>query len=103
MVARAKRGVELPDGVVRLDNVSAAPLGGGRWDFTVSITEGRNREVRRLCKALDLFVERLVRVQFGPVRLGKLAPGASRPLTDKELEILTALARAPRPGPHGTP
>lgn len=102
-VVRAKRGIELPDGVVRLHDVSARPLGGGRWEFTVSISEGRNREVRRLCKALDLFVERLVRVQFGPVRLGGLASGASRPLTDKELEVLTALARAPRPGPHGTP
>ena len=95
--------MELDDGVVRLDDVSTKPLGGGRWEFTVSITEGRNREVRRLCEALGLFVERLVRVQFGPVRLGALASGKSRPLTAKELEILTALARAPRPGPHGTP
>ena len=102
-VVRAQRGIELPDGLVRLADCSAKSLGGGRWEFTVSITEGRNREVRRMCKALDLFVERLVRVQFGPVRLGALKPGESRPLTSKELEILTALARAPRPGPHGTP
>ena len=100
---RAQRGVQLPDGVVRLSDVSAMPLGGGRWEFTVAITEGRNREVRRLCKALGLFVERLVRVRFGPVQLGALAPGAWRALSDKELELLTALARAPRMGMHGTP
>ncbi len=98
---QAQRGVQLPDGVVRLTDVAARPLGGGRWELTVAITEGRNREVRRLCKALGLFVERLVRVRFGPVLLGTLAPGAWRALSEKELEILTALARAPRQGMHG--
>jgi 23S rRNA pseudouridine2605 synthase len=95
-VVQAKRGVALDDGVVKLSDVSAQSLGHGRWEFTVSITEGRNREVRRLCKALDLFVEKLVRVRFGPVTLGKLAPGEWRALTSKELEILAALANAPK-------
>ena len=102
-VLQAKRGVMLDDGLVQLENVSAKSLGGGAWDFTVGITEGKNREVRRLCKALDLFVQRLVRVRFGPVVLGKLAPGEWRPLSGKELDIITALARAPRQGKHGTP
>jgi 23S rRNA pseudouridine2605 synthase len=97
----ARRGVMLEDGVAQLKDVSAQPLGAGRWEFTVSLAEGRNREVRRLCKALDLFVERLVRVRFGPVTLGALAPGAWRALTARELEILTALARTPRQEKHG--
>ena len=97
----ARRGVQLADGIVRLNDCSATPVGGGRWEFTVTITEGRNREVRRLCKALGLFVERLVRVRFGPVKLGALAPGEWRALTGRELEVLGALARAPREGTHG--
>ena len=102
-VTEAKRGVMLPDGMVKLTDVTAQPVGGGRWEFTVSITEGRNREVRRLCKALGLFVEKLVRVRFGPVTLGKLAPGEWRPLAQKEVDIINALARTPRQGKNGTP
>lgn len=97
----ARRGVMLDDGMAQLKDVSATPLGAGRWQFTVGLTEGRNREVRRICKALGLFVERLVRVRFGPVALGDLASGAWRPLTERELTILTALAQAPRQEPHG--
>ncbi|HEU4642658.1 MAG TPA: pseudouridine synthase [Gemmatimonadaceae bacterium] len=89
----ARRGVMLHDGPVHPADVRARPLGAGRWDFEVTITEGRNREVRRLCKALDLFVERLVRVRFGPVTLGGLAPGETRQLTEREHAILMATAR----------
>jgi 23S rRNA pseudouridine2605 synthase len=95
-VRAARRGVELHDGLVLPREVDAKPIGQGLWEFTIAITEGRNREVRRLCKALDLFVERLVRVRFGPVSLGRLAPGETRPLTNREHEILTAITRAQR-------
>jgi 23S rRNA pseudouridine2605 synthase len=87
----ARRGVELHDGPVRVRDASATPLGHGAWEFVVTIAEGRNREVRRLCKALDLFVDRLVRVAYGPVKLGTLASGATRPLSRREHEIITAL------------
>lgn len=89
-VRLARRGVMLHDGAVLPRDVSAVPVepGGGRWDLTVTITEGRNREVRRLCKALGLFVDRLVRVRFGPVTLGRLAPGETRSLTEHEYDII---------------
>jgi 23S rRNA pseudouridine2605 synthase len=47
--------------------------------------------VRRLCKALGLRVERLIRVSFGPITLGDLKSGASRALTAKELVKLSAV------------
>jgi len=89
----ARRGVLLDDGPVRLQDIDATSLGGGRWDLRVLIAEGRNREVRRLCLALGLEVDRLVRTRFGPVSLGKLAAGATRKLTSREREIIDALIR----------
>ena len=92
-VRRAREGVELHDGFVFPRHISARPLasGRGRWELSVTIAEGRNREVRRLCKELGLFVERLVRVRYGPVTLGRLPTGETRALTRKEHEIIRAL------------
>jgi 23S rRNA pseudouridine2605 synthase len=90
----ARRGVELEDGLVVPRDVDAQPLGKGHWEFFVTLTEGRNREVRRLCEALDLEVEQLVRTQFGPVRLGKLPVGETRPLTPSERQTIEALVRS---------
>jgi pseudouridine synthase len=92
-VRRAREGVVLHDGFVFPRHISARPLasGRGRWELSVTITEGRNREVRRLCKELGLFVERLVRVRYGPVTLGRLPTGETRALTRKEHEIIRAL------------
>lgn len=89
----ARRGVELEDGMVKPIDVAARPLGNRMWEFEVTIAEGRTREVRRLCAALDLAVERLVRTRFGPVKLGRLPLGKTRDLTSKEREIISALAR----------
>jgi 23S rRNA pseudouridine2605 synthase len=87
-VAQARRGVELEDGLVQVNVVSAHRIGGGRSEFRVTIAEGRKREVRRLCKALGLTVERLVRVRYGPIELGRLPIGKSRPLTAAELAAI---------------
>ena len=98
----AQRGVALDDGMVLPRHVDVRPLGKGRWEFEVTIAEGRNREIRRLCAALELSVERLVRVRFGPVTLGSLAPGASRQLTSRELRALTAIADREPGDTHGS-
>lgn len=81
---QARFGVELEDGVVRPKKIRAEKIGRGRWELTITITEGRNREVRRLCEALGLQVDRLIRVKFGPVELGDLPPGKVRSLTKQE-------------------
>lgn len=92
----ARAGVDLEDGPVKPAWVHVRPLGARQWEFEVALREGRNREVRRLCEALGLEVERLVRTRFGPVALGKLSPGVSRPLTARERILLTT------PGEEGT-
>jgi pseudouridine synthase len=91
-VRAARAGVELPDGAVRAADVSSRSLGGGLNELTLTIAEGRKREVRRLCEALGLEVERLVRTRYGPVLLGSLASGKSRAPTPEELRELTRLA-----------
>jgi 23S rRNA pseudouridine2605 synthase len=90
-VAQARQGVELEEGLVRPRRISAERTGRGRWDLTITLSEGRNREVRRLCEALGVEVDRLVRVKFGPVELGDLAPGKVRSLTKAEKSALDKL------------
>jgi 23S rRNA pseudouridine2605 synthase len=90
----ARRGVELDDGLVLPRDVRAEPLGNRRWAFEVTIAEGRTHEVRRLCDALGLEVERLVRTRFGPVTLGALPVGESRPLSTRERNVIDALVPA---------
>lgn len=91
--ARARQGVELEDGLVLPRAVDSRPLGRGKWDLELTITEGRSREIRRLCEALDLEVERLVRTRFGPVALGSLRSGATRQLTPHELRAIRDITR----------
>jgi 23S rRNA pseudouridine2605 synthase len=60
-------------------------------EIELTIREGRNRQVRRMCAAVGHPVAALERVAFGPVRLGGLAPGQHRRLRDAEVEQLRAL------------
>lgn len=92
-VRAGRDGLELEDGWMQPRSINATNISRGVWDLEVSITEGRNREIRRFCDALGLAVERLVRTRFGPVTLGALASGASRPLTGKERDIILALTQ----------
>jgi 23S rRNA pseudouridine2605 synthase len=94
-LAAARRGVELDDGVVRPIAVEARPLGGRQSEFEITLAEGRNREVRRFCEAVGLEVDRLVRVRFGPIALGPLPTGATRPLSTRERHELELLLGRP--------
>jgi 23S rRNA pseudouridine2605 synthase len=81
-------GVELEDGVTASATVRC--LAPSRIELTLH--EGRNRQVRRMCDAVGHPVRELQRVAFGPLRLGGLEPGEHRRLTAAEVERLRSLA-----------
>lgn len=58
------------------------------------LTEGRNRQIRRMCEAVDLRVADLLRVRIGPLKLAELPEGKWRALTPDERQRLLAAARA---------
>lgn len=82
-------GVEMDEGMVLVDAAHVDKLGRSKWLLTLTLHEGRNREVRRLCEAVGLSVDKLTRVKFGPVSLGDLPSGQWRPLTAIELRSLS--------------
>lgn len=57
----------------------------------ITIHEGRNRQVRRMCEIAGLKVTRLIRTEEGGLRLGKLKKGAWRNLTDEEIRLLKCI------------
>ena len=81
---------KLRDGVELDDGITAPAKVGQRSDMTVSITihEGRNRQVRRMFEAIGHEVERLVRTRIGPLVDSKLRPGVWRDLSLAERKAL---------------
>ena len=84
-------GVELEDGMTKRAKVSLLEATRGGTLLEITITEGRNRQVRRMCEAVGHPVKRLVRTTLGPLQLGRLKPGTFRKLS---LEEVRALYRA---------
>ncbi|MCR5767126.1 MAG: pseudouridine synthase [Lachnospiraceae bacterium] len=62
----------------------------GRDTFTIILTQGLNRQIRRMCEALDYRVRSLKRVRIMNIKLGRLKTGTYRNLTPQELEELRA-------------
>jgi 23S rRNA pseudouridine2605 synthase len=87
---KLREGVRLEDGLTAPARVRRI----GRGVLEIEIHEGRNRQVRRMCEAVGHPVAELRRVAFGSLRLGELAPGASRRLSEKEVELLRGLGGA---------
>ena len=76
-------GYEIKPPEVRLLKVQ-----GQRAEFLVTIHEGRNRQVRRMCQAAGMSVRRLTRIREGRLSLGDLPTGKWRYLTEKEVKDL---------------
>jgi 23S rRNA pseudouridine2605 synthase len=93
-LGRWRRGVVLPDGPAVPSAVRLLKSGAQTTWLTLTFSEGRYREVKRYCMALGHPVVRLRRVQFGPLRLGTLPVGKTRPLSAEELSQLENLRRS---------
>ena len=95
-----RSGVQLDDGPAHLDSIEDAGGQGSNHWYNVVLSEGRNREVRRLFEALNLMVSRLMRVRFGPIDLpSHLKRGQMRELDEAEIaRLFAALEFQPRAG-----
>jgi 23S rRNA pseudouridine2605 synthase len=87
-----RAGVELEDGIARVDSFAVLETTPNKALIEVSLHEGRNRIVRRLLEAVGHPVEELVRTQVGPIRLGQLRPGRTRVVVGPELHSLYTAA-----------
>ena len=76
--------------------------GANAW-VTVTLREGRNREVRRAMEAVGLEVNRLIRIGYGPFQLGELRPGEVSEVKPRILRDQLGLAETPRPRPGSGP
>ncbi len=94
-------GVELDDGLaqaIHVEKLYATPA-GHTW-IEITLTEGRNREVRRMCEAIGHPVLRLRRVRFGNVDLEGLQPGEYQLLGENAVRELRSLTGNALPIPH---
>lgn len=87
-IEQLRRGVVLSDGPTRPAEVTRTRDSGNHTFLEITITEGRNRQVRRMIEAIDSRVLKLVRTSIGPIRIGELQMGRWRLLTREEREAL---------------
>ena len=88
----------------RLDGDAKEPAKGRNVWLTISLREGKNREVRKVLAYLGLAVNRLIRVGYGPFQLGELPRGAGEEVPWKALrEQLGRIVTAAPAAPHETP
>ncbi len=91
-----RSGVQLEDGPARVGGIEDAGGQGSNHWYNVVLSEGRNREVRRLFEAMNLKVSRLMRVRFGPIALPPhLKRGQMRELEEAEIGRLLAALEFP--------
>ena len=103
-IVRMSSGVVLDDGVKTAPAViHVAADEPGRTVLEMTLFEGRNREIRRICEAVGLEVIRLKRSAEGPVKLGMLPPGAWRELKRSEVTALRNAALKNGKGEPNTP
>ena len=88
MAARMVEGVTESGELLRAARVELLRGGDRNSWIEVELTEGRNRQIRRMLDALGFECLRLLRVAIGEIRLGDLPKGASRPLAEAEIRYL---------------
>lgn len=97
ILAKLKQGVELEDGLAQFNDVTLYGGDGANKWYYVTVTEGRNRLVRRLWEAVGVTVSRLMRVRYGPIVLPKGVKTQSYyEMTHKELDNLLTFVGLPK-------
>lgn len=98
IAARLSAGLDIGEGdVTQPCQVLILVKEPGRTVMQMTISEGKNRQIRRMCEAVGLEVVRLKRTNVGPVKLSMLAPGKWRELTPQEITGLRNAAKERRP------
>lgn len=92
-VRRLARGVLLEDGLTAPAKVKVLGRSARSSRIEIAICEGRNRQVRRMAEAVGFPVVELVRIRFGPLKLGGLKVGAHRSLRPEEVQALRRCVR----------
>jgi 23S rRNA pseudouridine2605 synthase len=92
VIAAFQQGITVEGVTYRAQTVART----GSRSLRIVLIEGKNREIRRVFSHFHLHPSRLRRVRIGPVKLGDLAEGESRPLTKQELAALRKPIRPPR-------
>lgn len=90
-IKRLKEGIKLEDGITAPAKVKLTEKREGKSCLELTVTEGRNRLVKRMCQAVGHSVLRLKRVGFAFLRLGDLKSGEYRYLNREEIKRLKAL------------
>jgi 23S rRNA pseudouridine2605 synthase len=96
-----RKGVELVDGVTRPAGITVLREAAKTTLLEIVLTEGRNRQIRRMTAAMGNKVKRLVRVAIGAYPLGDLAPGACRRLGAEDVRHLLATSTNDGRSPPG--
>ena len=91
ILAKLRKGVEIDGVLTKRSKVKLLEQGEKEAKLTITITEGRNRQVRRMFEAVERNVVFLKRVAIGELKLGGLARGGWRYLHDDEVEYLKNL------------
>lgn len=91
---KLRRGVHLAEGVAKVDRLIVKHRHGKSSTLEMDLSEGKNREIRRILAQVGHKVLRLLRTAVGPIRLGRLAPGEHRRLTRAEIDALRRAVNA---------
>ena len=92
---RLRNGIEIDGRKTAPCDVSIITQEEGRVVLEFILREGRNRQIRKMCEAVELNVARLKRISIGPVKLGMLQTGKYRQLTDNEVRKLMRSSNPP--------
>jgi 23S rRNA pseudouridine2605 synthase len=82
------QGVTLEDGIAKVDRITITEGKNGILILVITVHEGRHHLIRRLCKAVDVSVEQLIRTRLSILQIGNLEPGKWRKLSAAELKEL---------------